>query len=161
MINFQSYFSVRQATYNDIEAIHAITREAFEKYAEMSPNANPDALSETLKDIKNDIDTKTVLLAVRDNIPVGAVRVLMDKESKKAYLSRFAVKLSAQNNGIGKSLMNLVDEIMKKNGMDEISLHTDSTIAALIRFYYGRGFHVESVENSRGYPRAKLVKKYN
>lgn len=160
MINFRSYFSVREASYDDIEAIHAITREAFEKYAEMSPRSNPDALHETFRDIKNDIDTKTVLLAVRDNVPVGSVRVCIDKENKRAYLSRFAVKLNAQNNGIGKSLMNLVDEIMIKNGIEEISLHTDSTISALIRFYYGRGFHVESVDNSRGYPRARLVKSY-
>ncbi len=159
-MNLQSYFGVRPATYDDVEAIYSITRQAFEKYAEMSPNAKPEALSETYEDIKRDIDTKTVLLAVRDNVPVGSVRVLMDKESKKAYLSRFAVKISAQNNGIGKSLMNLVDEIMIKSGMEELSLHTDSTIAALIRFYYGRGFHVDSVDNSRGYPRAKLIKRY-
>ncbi|MDO4618363.1 MAG: GNAT family N-acetyltransferase [Clostridia bacterium] len=137
-----------------------ITREAFSKYLELSPNSNPDALFETFADIKKDIDTKVVLIAERDKVPVGSVRVQIDENTKTAYLSRFAVKISAQNNGIGKSLMNLVDEIMKKEDVKSISLHTDSTLAPLIRFYYGRGFYIDSVDHSKGYPRAHLVKKY-
>ncbi|NLN65589.1 MAG: GNAT family N-acetyltransferase, partial [Clostridiaceae bacterium] len=31
---------------------------------------------------------------------------------------------------------------------------------ALMRFYYGRGFYVDSVTHDRGYPRARLVKEY-
>ncbi|MBQ7794279.1 MAG: GNAT family N-acetyltransferase [Clostridia bacterium] len=156
----QSYFRVRSATYDDIEAIGAITREAFTRYAEMSPNADPDALRETPKDIKRDIDTKIVLIAESNNVPVGSVRVAIDETTKTAYLSRFAVKINSQNNGIGKSLMNLVDEIMKKHGVRQISLHTDSELAPLIRFYYGRGFHIDSTDKSKGYTRAYLIKKY-
>lgn len=156
----QSYFRVRTAVYADIEAIQAITHEAFTKYAEMSPAAAPDALRETAADIKNDIDNKIVLIAERDNTPVGSVRVAIDEKTKTAYLSRFGVKISAQNSGIGKSLMNLVDEIMKKHGIKSISLHTDSQLTPLIRFYYGRGFYIDSTDKSRGYVRAHLIKHY-
>ncbi len=155
-----SYFGVRSATYDDVEAISAITREAFKKYAELSPNADPAALRETYDDIKNDIDTKVVLIAESNGIPVGTVRVAIDNDTKTAYLSRFAVKLDCQNNGIGKSLMNLVDEIMQEEGVKKISLHTDSKLSSLIRFYYGRGFYIDSTDKSKGYTRAYLVKEY-
>ncbi len=156
-----SYFSVRSATYDDIEAIWRITREAFEKYAELSPSADPEALRETYADIKRDIDTKIVLIAQSNGFPVGSVRIEVDKKTQTAYLSRFAVKLNSQNNGVGKSLMSLVDEIMQKEGVKRISLHTDSRLSPLIRFYYGRGFHIDSTDKSKGYTRAYLVKEYN
>ena len=55
------------------------------------------------------------MLALSDGEPVGSVRVEVFPD-KTAYLSRFAVKVTSQNNGIGKSIMNLVDKIMVKNG---------------------------------------------
>ena len=117
MTVLESYFHVRTANYNDIEAIAQITREGFLKYKELSPKSNPEALTETFSDIKKDIDTKIVLIAEKNKVPVGSLRVEINKETKEAYLSRFAVKVSSQNNGIGKSLMNLVDEIMRKEGV--------------------------------------------
>lgn len=156
----QSFFQVRPAEYKDIPAILSITREAFTKYAELSEAADPDALRETESDIKRDIDEKIVLIAVRDNVPVGSVRVAVDKTNNTAYLSRFAVKVTSQNNGIGKSIMNLVDEIMMKYGVKSIALHTDSKLTPLIRFYYGRGFYIDSTDKSRGYVRAFLKKDY-
>ena len=156
----QSYFQVRPADYSDIPAIVRITREAFTEYAKMSPHADPEALRESEEDIRRDIDTKIVLIAVRNDEPVGSVRLAMDEEKKTAYLSRFAVKVTSQNSGIGKSIMNLVDEIMKKYGVKSISLHTDSRLTPLIRFYYGRGFYIASTDSSRGYVRAHLGKEY-
>lgn len=157
---FHSFFHVRQANYSDIPAIMSITREAFQKYDQMSESEYLDALHETEKDIKHDIDTKIVLIAIRDDVPVGSVRVEVDRENKTAYLSRFAVKVNSQNNGIGKSIMNLVDEMMMKENIKSISLHTDSKITSLVRFYYGRGFYIDSIDRSRGYLRAHLTKDY-
>ena len=59
---------------------------------------------------------------------------------KTAYLSRFAVKVTSQNNGIGKSIMNLVDKIMVKKGVTQIQLHTGSKITSLIRFITAEDF---------------------
>ena len=56
--------------------------------------------------------------------------------------------------------MNVVDKVMRENHVKLLRLHTASKVTALIRFYYGRGFYIASVENSRGYPRAELVKEY-
>ncbi|MBQ3123966.1 MAG: GNAT family N-acetyltransferase [Clostridia bacterium] len=154
-----SLFEVRHAEEGDIESIIEITREAFVKYREMTGIKKLDALEETYDDVKNDIENKVVLIALSDGEPVGCVRVEI-KPDGTALLTRFAVKVTCQNNGIGKSLMNHVDKIMKKRGVEEISLYTASKAAPLIRFYYGRGFYIESIDSSRGYLRAKLVKEY-
>lgn len=154
-----SLFEVRHAEEKDIESIMEITREAFIKYSEMTGVTKLDALNETYEDVKYDIENKFVLIALSDGEPVGCVRVEI-KPDKTAFLTRFAVKVTCQNNGIGKSLMNHVDKSMKKRDVKEISLYTASKTAPLIRFYYGRGFYVESIDSTRGYLRAKLVKEY-
>lgn len=153
-------FEVREATYADIPAIAQITYEAFLKYAELVGNSNIQALKETDEDIKNDIDNSIVLVAFMDNVPVGSVRVKIDKEKNTAYLSRFGVKVSSQNNGIGKSLMNLVDIKMRELGIKQIMLHTGAKVSSLVRFYYGRGFYIDSTTKDRGYIRALLCKDY-
>ena len=53
------------------------------------------ALEESYNDVKKDIDTKVVLLALSDGEPVGSVRVEVFPD-KTAYLSRFAVKVTSQ-----------------------------------------------------------------
>jgi ribosomal protein S18 acetylase RimI-like enzyme len=158
-MEFKSLFEVRLANYDDIPSILNITREAFTKYREMAGVENLAALDETYNDVKHDIDTKVVLIALSDGVPVGSVRVEIFPDHT-AYLSRFGVKVTSQNNGIGKSIMNLVDRIMMKKGVREISLHTGAKVTSLIRFYYGRGFYIESTDKSRGYIRARLVKEY-
>lgn len=153
-------FEVRVATYNDIDAIEQITHEAFQKYAQMVGNDNIQALCETKEDIKNDIDNSLVLVAFMDNVPVGSVRVKINEEDKTAYLSRFGVKISSQNNGVGKSLINLVDLKMREMGIKRIMLHTGAKVSSLVRFYYGRGYYIDSTTKDRGYIRALLCKDY-
>lgn len=161
LADYQSFFEIRLAGYDDIPDVMRITREAFTKYGEMAdcdPN-ELEALKETEMDIRRDIGSKIVLLAVQDGIPVGTVRVEIFPDHT-AYLSRFGVVLNNQNNGIGKSIINLVDRIMINKGVKKISLHTGSRVTSLIRFYYGRGFYIESTDTERGYVRALLVKEY-
>ncbi len=159
MTDYQSLFEVRVATYDDIPDILTITKEAFLKYAELAGIETTPALFETYDDVKKDIDTKIVLIAFSDGIPVGSVRVEVFDDNT-AYFSRFGVKVTSQNNGIGKSMMNLVDRIMRKKGVKKLSLHTCSKITSLIRFYYGRGFYIDSTDKSKGYIRALLIKEY-
>lgn len=159
MTDYSSLFEVRLATYDDIPSILDITHEAFVKYAELAGLEHIAALDETYEDVKKDIDTKIVLIAFSDKVPVGSVRVEVFDDNT-AYLSRFGVKVTSQNNGIGKSIMNLVDRIMIKKGVKEIALDTGSKITSLVRFYYGRGFYIDSTDKSRGYVRAHLVKEY-
>ena len=153
-------FEVKSATEADIPAIHNITFAAFVKYCD-SAGLNYDiaALKETEDDIREDIKNKCVFVVRIDDEPVGAVRVEL-LPNNEAYLSRFAVAEDQRNSGIGKILMRVVDKVMKQNNVKILRLHTSAKVAALIRFYYGRGFYITSVDHSRGYPRAELIKEY-
>jgi len=153
-------FIIRKATVEDAYAIQTITREAFQKYIEDTGlNNSMEALEETLEDIKYDIENKEVFVAFIDNVPVGSIRVQILPDNS-AYISRFGVRLAYHNIGIGKALMNLVDKLMLSKGIKKVTLHTAAKYKDLIRFYYGRGFYIDSTTKDRGYVRALLVKEY-
>ena len=154
-------FVVRRAVEMDIPQIKEITREAFQMYMEGAGiTGTIAAIEETYEDIKKDIETKEVFVAILDNKIVGSVRVEIMPD-KTGYLSRFGVAKANQNNGVGKVLMNVVDKVMKELGITYLYLHTASRLLSLVRFYYGRGFYIESTTNDRGYIRALLCKEYD
>ena len=153
-------FQIRGATEADAQAILEITRDAFGKYCKMAGIADIEALHEGLEDVKRDIAEKTVLVAYLDNIVVGSLRLTFDGEAKTAYLSRFGVSREYRNNGIGKALVNVADMNARRRGMKRMRLHTASKLAEIVRFYYSRGFYIESVSGERGYLRAEMVKDY-
>ncbi|MDF2523691.1 MAG: putative acetyltransferase, partial [Clostridiales bacterium] len=151
-------FIIRKADLDDAPAIQSIVMESFKKYMEDTGlTGTMDALEETLEDIRKDIESKEVYVAFIDNIPVGSIRIQFLPD-RKAYISRFGVRLQYHNIGIGKSFMNLVDKLMAAKEVKQVSLHTASKYKELIRFYYGRGFYVDSTSKDRGYVRALLVK---
>ncbi len=153
-------FIIRKAAIEDAPAIFLIMQEAFKKYMlDTGLSGTMEALTEGLENIENDILEKEVYIALIDGIPVGTIRIKILPD-KTAYISRFGVMLDYHNIGIGKSLMNLADKILKTQGIKKVSLHTASKYRDLIRFYYGRGFYVESTSTGRGYIRALLVKEY-
>ena len=90
---------------------------------------------------------------------VGSLRIEVIGDGT-AYLSRFGVCPGSQNAGIGKSMMRSVDDIMKKCHIKQLQLHTASKNTGLIRFYYGRGFYIDSTSKDKGYIRAFLCKDY-
>ncbi|MBC7765746.1 MAG: GNAT family N-acetyltransferase [Hyphomonadaceae bacterium] len=153
-------FEVRGADPEDAQAIKEITKEAFLKYIELSGiQGKVAAIEESLEDIVQDIKTKHVFVAYIDHVPVGSVRVEIFEDGT-AYFSRFGVRLVYQNNGVGKALMNVVDMHMKQLKVKKLLLHTASKFFSLMRFYYGRGFYVQSTTQDRGYIRASLCKDY-
>lgn len=153
-------FIIRRALPEDAPAIQEITREAFRKYAEIAGlEGTMEALAESLEDIQADIETKDVFIAFIDNTPVGSIRVQVFPDGT-AYISRFGVRLEYHNIGIGKSLMNLVDKLLLSRNVHRVSLHTASRYCDLVRFYYGRGFYIDSTTKDRGYVRALFVKEY-
>lgn len=150
---------IRAAEYKDIADIKKITHEAFLGYQRISGAEKLDALDETESDIENDINTKLVLVGEIGGIAVVSVRIEILSDNT-AYLTRFAVKENCQNSGIGKTMMNFIDELMTEKGVQSVCLHTSSKAAPMMRFYYGCGFYVKAIDNSRGYVRALMEKEY-
>lgn len=153
-------FVVRKAVEADIPQIKEVSKEAFDIYREGAEiTSMVGSLEETYEDLKQEIENKLVLVAVLDDLIVGSVRIQV-YEDKTAYLGRFGVKGDFQNRGIGKILINAVDSSMKLLGVTNLYLHTASRMLSLVRFYYGRGFYIESTTKDRGYIRALLCKEY-
>lgn len=153
-------FIIRKATQADAPAIQVIMQESFRKYmADTGLTGTMEALEETLQDVQRDIESKEVYVALIDDMAVGTIRLQVFPDNT-AYISRFGVRLDYHNIGIGKAMMNLADKILKSRGVKRVSLHTASKYKDLIRFYYGRGFYVDSTTRDRGYVRALLVKEY-
>ena len=153
-------FEVRKAVIGDIEEIRILAKESFNMYAE---NAGITELvapfEETYEDVRKAVETTEVFVALFNEEVIGSVRIEI-KHDDTAYLSRFGVSSKHQNNGIGKILMNAVDTSMKELGVTKLYLNTASRVFSLIRFYYGRGFYIESTTNDQGYIRALLCKEY-
>lgn len=152
-------FIIRRATPEDAPAVYRILQSAFQEYLRITGIATTDALGESVPDIEREIASKAVYIALIDEEIVGTLR--LDIQEDSAYLSRFAVDHQNRNIGIGKALMSVVDKFLTSKGIRRVALHTASRHNALMRFYYGRGFFVESVETDRGYLRCKMAKEYD
>lgn len=153
-------FEVRKAVIEDIPEIQKVSKEAFALYAENAGIAEiVGPLEESYEYIKRELESKLVFVALLDGVVVGSLRVEV-KPDKTAYLSRFGVAAKHQGKGIGKLLMDAVDKSMAELGVKSLYLHTASRMFSLVRFYYGRGFYIESTSNDMGYIRALLCKEY-
>lgn len=151
-------FSIRKAKACDAEAIINITRKSFTKYVQDSGiTATVEALTESVENVINDIKNKDVYIFLINDMPVGSIRVEILQDGT-AYISRFGVLPEYQNLGIGKSLLEQVENDLKARGVKKVTLHTASKNKDLMCFYYSRGFYVDSTTKDRGYIRAYMVK---
>jgi len=156
----ENAFYIRRATEEDVCAIKEIMQESFGKYIkDAGLPGTLDALNESSEDIVSDIKNKYVFIASKDSEAIGSVRVEILPDNT-AYITRFGVKLSYQNIGVGRSLLYAVDELLASKGVKKAFLHTASKNLDLVRFYYGMGFHIDSTTKDRGYIRALMVKEY-
>lgn len=153
-------FIIRRARAEDAGDIKSVLLDSFRKYMkEAKLSGTIDALEETVEDISRDIETKDVFIALVNGVPVGTIRVELQPDGT-AYITRFGVLPDYHHLGIGKALMNFVDKLLLSKGAVRARLYTASNHSELVRFYYDRGFYVESVSYERGYPRACMVKEY-
>lgn len=153
-------FVVREANKEDIPQIQIVSKEAFKMYIEgagITDLVGP--LNETYEYLEEELNTKLVFVAMEQDTVIGCVRVEIQGEGT-AYLSRFGVSPAYQSKGIGKLLMQAVDDAMEAMGIERLYLHTASRMLALVRFYYARGFYIESTTKNKGYIRALLCKEY-
>jgi len=151
---------IRRATTEDACAIKDIIDESFKKYMEIvGLTEKIEALKESVDDIKSDIETKEVYIALIDDVPVGTIRIQILPDNT-AYISRFGVRMEYNNMGVGKALMGLADKVIKSHGVQRAYLHTAAKHRDLVRFYYDRGFYIDSTTTDGGYVRALMVKEY-
>ena len=152
---------VRPATEADAPAIHRVTRAAFEVYGnDVRMPAAITALRETEEDVRRLVRTDQsgvrVLVAEVEGDVVGSVRY--QDIGGIGYLSRFAVRPDLQRGGIGRALVQAVEDACRAMGLPAIALHTSSRMSGLVHFYYRAGYFIHSTNDERGYIRALFVR---
>ena len=153
-------FVIRKAVKSDAADIHGILEDSFSRYIEQSGIPLPlGMMLDSVAETERDIEAIEVFVAFMDGIPVGTVRVAA-REGRPALLSKLGVVSGSHNIGIGKSLMNLVDKVIVERGIKSLELYTAAKNSSIMRFYYGRGFYVDSTTKDRGYIRALMRKDY-
>ena len=150
---------IKNATIDDIPAIHRITMEAFEGYAlNLGLPHQVHALKETYETIKTDLDKKVVLVAWAGDKPVGTIRCEALPPGNVGYISRFGVRPDASNMGVGRALLIAIEKEAAERGLTLLTLHTASKMASLVQFYYKMGYYIHSTTTDRGYIRAYFCK---
>lgn len=149
---------ISNASVDDIASIHAITQAAFTKYSTvLGLPKTVSALTESEETIKEELQTKNILVAKLNWRVIGCIRYhYISKEI--AYISRFAVDTTIHNAGIGKRLLDAVSDRVKRDGGSIIALHTASKMASLVRMYYGKGYYIYSTDSRKGYVRGLFIK---
>ena len=156
-------FEIKKAKESQANEIAAVTREAFKIYQDAlhsQKEIHMAALSETAADVLADMKKNTVLAATLSGRVIGSIRI--EGLSKGlAYIYRFAVDPLEANDGVGSRLLAAAVKLCEKNGFSAIALHTNSKYYKLARYYYGKGFYVQSTNLEKGYIRALFVKELN
>jgi GNAT superfamily N-acetyltransferase len=151
---------VRPAEPQEAADIQSILQASFGEYQSMLKLAEPPAaLTETMESIEAAIKSQTVLIAIYNRLKaVGTIRVRKAADDV-AYITRFAVVPNWQQSGAGSALMDAAVQWCRENGCRAVALHTAVKMSTLVRFYYGWGYYVHSVEiTPSGYRRGLFVK---
>ena len=94
-----------------------------------------DDIWENRKNLRRKIkrDPESILLAINDNKIIGCVFIVED--GWNAFIWRLAVRKKYRRQGIGKTLMQKAEEIIKKRGIKESSLFVDTKNYYLKQWY--------------------------
>jgi ribosomal protein S18 acetylase RimI-like enzyme len=148
---------LRRATEKDAPEILAITRAAFDIYAqEVRKRESIAALFETIDDVKTDIANKYVYVCEMDGAIIGSVRVALPGQGI-AYLSRFSISPDVHNLGLGGLLLEKVRVECASMGVRAITLHTASKMRSTVAFYLKNGYYIHSISKDADYIRAFMV----
>ncbi len=91
--------------------------------------------------IKKIIDNAIVLIAVKNDMPLGYIAFYAnDSVAYTAYITLLAVDNEYQNQGVGHKLIKACEYYSKKNKMKYIKLEVKKYNETAIRFYDKNGF---------------------
>jgi ribosomal protein S18 acetylase RimI-like enzyme len=170
---------VRRARECEADEIHRLVSDSMETYRVLSgiTDRHLESSSETVADTKVAMHEGIVLVATDASKQIlGTVRLMTrsgsffagsefferngyNKDTPVLYFTRFAVRQDARNKGIGSMLISEGDMIAGSKDIPAIFLHTALSNESAVSYYKSRGFEIDSVDLSRGYPRGLFFKK--
>lgn len=173
-----SDFMIRPAMHWEVQDILRLLRSAMVTYRTLGkiPEDRLDISTETSRDVLKGIMTGFVFVAVNPMnrlLATARLRFLqldqfhfvsllsfpqLSAHEQVAYFTRFAVDQRFRGLGIGSKLLDTCEKIARDEGLRAIVLHTAVSNETVAGFYMRRGYVLDSVDLSRGYPRGFFVK---
>jgi ribosomal protein S18 acetylase RimI-like enzyme len=108
----KSGMTIERATLSDAEEILSLQELAYRSEAELYNDFSIPPLLQTLEEVRKDFENQVFLKTVLDRKIVGSVRAFMKEGT--CYIGRLIVHPDFQNQGIGKELMNGIEETFKE-----------------------------------------------
>ena len=136
-----------------------------EAFAEFESFYTPEAFAATTpssEKIRERFDEGKIWAALKNEEIVGTVSVVAD--GKKLYIRSMAVLLAAQGLGIGRKLLETVENFAVENESESMFLYTTPFQSGAIRLYEQNGFERGEDENPDdffGTPGFSMEKKLN
>jgi ribosomal protein S18 acetylase RimI-like enzyme len=130
--------TIRPATAEDADAVHAIIQAAFEEYRFLP--LPPGALGDTLDLVRKRLDDGQTVLALDAGRPVGTARY--EQQEGHMYVGRVAVLPEYQRLGVGAALMHHVEKIARQEGFTRTRLGTRESMPSNLAFYDRLGYEV-------------------
>lgn len=130
---------IRPVTVDDAGELLTLRRAAFVTEAQQYGDPNIPPLTQTLKELKADLQTEGVITlgAWWGHRLVGSIRVLV--EGTKATLGRFAVAPDLQGKGIGTELLSAILPVLP-DGIQEVWVFTGRDSLQNIALYNKAGY---------------------
>ena len=129
---------IDRATVADAEEILSLQKLAYRSEAEIYDDFNIPPLLQTPEEIKKDFENQTFLKATLDGKIRGSVRAFIKEGT--CYIGRLIVHPDFQNRGMGKELMQRIEEIFKE--AQRFELFTGHRSEKNLRLYRKLGYEI-------------------
>lgn len=130
---------IREAQPSDAEHLPNIERSAaqiFKQEASLAWLADDDVLSTALH--QNYIQARNSWVAVHDDLPIGFINGV--EYNKTFHICELSVSEAWQSQGVGRSLLNAVENIVRDRGIHTITLTTFRDVPWNAPFYEKQGY---------------------
>ncbi|MCS7462681.1 GNAT family N-acetyltransferase [Paenibacillus doosanensis] len=128
---------VERASVSDAEEILPLQKLAYRSEAEIYNDFTIEPLAQTLEELRQQFDNHVILKASMDGTIIGSVRAY--DQDGTCYIGKLMVHPNHQNKGIGKLLMNAIEELFPASRYE---LFTGSKSERNIALYEKLGYGV-------------------
>ena len=126
---------IEPAGISDLADILSLQKLAYQSEAERYNDFNIPPMRQTPEEIEDEFQTSTFLKASVDGRIIGSVRAYL--EDGTCYIGRLIVHPEFQNQGIGKKLMSMAEELAKDNNCSRVRVISGIGVR---QYYYKQGY---------------------
>ncbi len=154
--------TLRRANFNDVTDIHAMVQQVYAEYRALLPHSS--VWHETPEVITAEMQLGPVLLALVDGKLVGSVRCHVEHEEGQGdfmYIHRLAVLPNYRRQGLGRTLMQAVEDMTREANLHEVRLEMRAGQPENYHFYLKLGYEPGAVSGylPDGSPRSYWMSK--